>query len=214
MPRRPGERDLELARQVGKFRIQHCVLAQQLAIDSRVGQLVPGSAGIVVGGDVAHAIPGGLDRRDFDFGQFREKIRCLLQLDPVVLNVLARGEMPESPIVGAGDVRKFPHLLRRQDAVGYVDPQHVGVKLHVEAVHQPKRLELVLGEFAGHAAFDLPAKLPDPLRHQLVIEFVVPVHGQSPPPPRPASTDGPNARMRSLTSTGRGRPLPVCTSMM
>ena len=48
-------------------------------------------------------------------------------------------------------------------AVGDGDPQHVGVELQIDAVHQPERLELVLGQLAGDAPLDLVAELRDPL---------------------------------------------------
>ena len=70
----------------------------------------------------------------------------------------------------------MPHLARRQRAVGNRDAQHVGVKLQIEPVHQPERLELVFGQLARQAARHLAAKLRDALVDELLIEFVVAVH--------------------------------------
>jgi hypothetical protein len=50
------------------------------------------------------------------------------------------------------------------------------MQLHVETVHQPQRLELILSELAGHATFYLAAELLDALGDQLFIEFVVTIH--------------------------------------
>ena len=130
---RAGQGNLELAGQVGEFRVEDRVLAQQFGVDAGIGKLVPGPSGVVIGSDVAHAVTRGLDRGDLHFGQFLQDVRNVFQLDPVVLDVLARGEMAEVPIVGAGDVREFPKLPGREAAVGHVDPQHVGMQLHVEA---------------------------------------------------------------------------------
>ena len=51
-----GHRDLELARQVGEFRVHRRPLAQDLGIGPRIGDLVGGGAGEMVGGDVADAV--------------------------------------------------------------------------------------------------------------------------------------------------------------
>ena len=62
-------------------------------------------------------------------------------------------------VVFARDVAEHAQLPRVQRAVGDGDAQHVGVKLQVDAVHQPERTELVLGDFAGQPPVDLVAEL-------------------------------------------------------
>jgi hypothetical protein len=52
--------------------------------------------------------------------------------------------MPVATVIGLGDMGELAHLLRRQRAIGDGDAQHIGVKLQVEAVHQPQRPELIL----------------------------------------------------------------------
>ena len=69
-------------------------------------------------------------------------------------------------------------LRRAQRAVGDGDAQHIGVELQIEAVHQPQRLELVLGQLAGEAAAHLVAKLRDPLGEEALIEGVIAIHGR------------------------------------
>ncbi len=54
--------------------------------------------------------------------------------------------------------------------------QHVGVLLHVQAVLQAQRQELFLAQLAGHEAFDLIAKLRNPLEHQCPVIIVVLIH--------------------------------------
>ena len=70
--------------------------------------------------------------------------------------------------------------LRVQRAVGNGDAQHVGVQLQIDAVHQPQRPELVLGDLAGQPALDLVAELGDAGIDEIVVEFVVAVHVRLP----------------------------------
>jgi hypothetical protein len=71
---------------------------------------------------------------------------------------------------------QHPHLAGVQRAIGDGDPQHIGVELQVEAVHQPQGLELGLVQRAGQAALDLVAELRHPLGDEAVVELVVAVH--------------------------------------
>ena len=89
--------------------------------------------------------------------------------------------MAVAAVVAPRDVGQHAQLVRRQRAVGNGDPQHVGVQLQIEAVHQPQRLELVLGQLAGQAARDLVAEFRDALGDQRPVEVVVEVHGRSGP---------------------------------
>ena len=156
--------------------MQRHVLADELGPDARVFDLVRRNAGPLVGGDVAHVVAAGLHAVHADTGELRHGVRQLLKLDPVELNVLPRGEMAVAAIVTPRHARQHAQLLRRQRPVGNRNPQHVGVKLQIDAVHQPQRLELFLGQFARQAARDLIAKLRDPLGDQRAVECIVKVH--------------------------------------
>ncbi|MNR22228.1 hypothetical protein D3C85_1391700 [compost metagenome] len=112
----------------------------------------------------------------FYLGQAFEDIRDLGQFDPVELQVLARGEVTVSTIVIPGDARQRAHLLRAQGAVGNGHAQHVGVLLQVQAVLQAQRQELFFAQFARHEAFDLVAKLRNPLEDQRPVIVVVLIH--------------------------------------
>ena len=138
--------------------------------------LVGGGAGEMVGGDIAHAIAAGLDGMHLHAGQLGKNVGHVHQLDPVELDILAGGEMAEALVIFARDMGQLAHLARRQGAIGHRDAQHIGVQLQIEAVHQPQRLELVFGQFAGQAARHLAAELRHPLGHELGVEFVVPIH--------------------------------------
>ena len=83
-----------------------------------------------------------------DLGERRQGVRRILQLDPVQLQVLTGGEVAVAAIVLAGDFGQLAQLARAQRAVGNGDAQHVGVQLQVQAVGEPQRLELLLGELA------------------------------------------------------------------
>ena len=112
-----------------------------------------------------------------DAGELGQDVGRVLQRRPVVLQVLPRGEMAVAAIVFARDVGELAQLLRIQRAVGHGDAQHVGVQLQIEAVHQPVRPELLLGQFAREAARDLVAELLDARGDESVVEFVVAIHG-------------------------------------
>ncbi len=179
--------DLELARQERIFGMQRRPLPQDLGIGARVGDLVGGRAGEMVGRDVADAVARGLDGVHLDGGELGQDVGAVLQRRPVVLDVLARGEMPVAAVVAARDVGQHAHLLRAQRAVGDGDAQHVGVELQVHAVHQAVQLELVLGQLARQAPPGLVAELRDTLGHELGVELVIPIHGR-PPAPGPGSS--------------------------
>ena len=83
---------------------------------------------------------------------------------------------PKPRVVLARDVRELAHLRRRQRAVRHVHAQHVRMQLEVQAVHQPQRPELVLGDLAREAALHLAAKLRGALGDELLVELVVSVH--------------------------------------
>ena len=145
---RAGDGDLELARQEAELGMQRRPLAHDLAPDARVLDLVEGGAGEMVGRDVADDIAGGLHGVHVDFGQRRQRVGRILELDPVELQVLARREMAVAAVVLAGDIGQLAQLARRQRAVGNGDAQHVGMELQVETVGETQRLELLLGELA------------------------------------------------------------------
>ena len=212
--RRTRDRDLELPRQIRELRVKHGVLAQEFAIQARIGELVLRAARVLIRSDVAHAVARRLDRGHFDLGEVGQDIGRVLELDPVVLDVLPGREMPEVAVVGPRDVREHAHLPGRQRAVGDVDAQHVGVKLQIQPVHEPQRFELVFVEFAGQAPRHLTAELRDSLGDQLVVEFVVAIHRSYLPGAaarRSVRTDGPKARISSRYTAGRSRPPSLVT---
>ena len=94
------------------------------------------------------------------------------------------------------------------------------MQLQVQAVHQAQGLELVFGQFATESPRHLAPEGGDALRHQRVIEFVVPVHclaylcSRGPlRPGRSLRTVGPAARIASRQSTGRRFPSASLTAI-
>ena len=101
----------------------------------------------------------------------------MFEIDPVVLNILARREMAIATIIFAGDVGKHPHLFGRQQAIRHRHPQHVRMTLQIEPVLQTQRTEFVFGQFVRDSAFYLTAKLGNPFLDDLMIILVVAIHG-------------------------------------
>src|SRR3546814_7148582 len=92
-------------------------LADDLAVDARVLDLVAGGAGEMVGGHVADAVAAGLDGMHLDARQLFQNVGHLIEAGPVVLDVLARGEMAVAAVVVARDAGELASLPRRQRAV-------------------------------------------------------------------------------------------------
>ena len=203
-------RDLELARQEAELRMDGRPLADDLAPGARILDLVVGRPGEDVGRGVADAVARGLDGVHLDIGQVAQDRRQVGQGRPVVLDVRPRGEMAVALVIGAGDMGQLAHLPAVERPIRNGDPQHIGVQLQIDPVHQPQRLELVLGQGAGRAARHLVREFLDPFTHQGVVELVITIH-QADSRTRLLPTVGPVARIRSFS---RSRPEGVrsCTS--
>ena len=203
---RSDHRDLELARQIAEFGVERRHLADGFRPWAGVHDLVGRGAGVMVRRDVADAFAAGLDRVHFHGRQLGQDVGRLLQLDPVVLDVLAGGEMAVSPVIGARDMGQLAHLARIERAIGDGDAQHVGVELEIEPVLQPQGLELVVRHLAGDAAAGLVAEfLHAGIDHRLVVLVVsihqitqLPASGSAGLRVRSGRTVGPSARIRSL----------------
>ena len=141
-------------------------LPQKFGRGARVFIFVGGDASEMVGGHIADAIAGGLDRVHLDVRESLQNVRHIDQLGPVVLQVLPRREMTVAVVPFVGDVGEAAHLPRRERAIGDGDAQHIGVQLKIEPVHQAEGPKLVLGRSAREAAANLLTKLGDALPHE------------------------------------------------
>ena len=151
-------------------------LTDQLRIRTRIDQFIVRDAGELIRRSVANAISGCLDGVHFHAGQVGQDIGNVFQRRPVVLNVLARGEMAIVAVVLVRDVGEHAQLARGKLAVGNGHPQHVGVKLQIETVHQPQGLELVLGQLASETAAHLMAELRRPVGDHVLVQRVIGIH--------------------------------------
>ena len=154
-------------------------LADGLAPDPGILKLVGGRAGVGVGGDVADAVAAGLDGVEIHCGQGVQDVGGVRQLHPVELDVGARREVPIPPVEPPGDIRQGPHLDGVERSVRDGHPEHVGVKLQVQAVHEPQRLELVLGQLARQASAHLVPELSGTVGQNRAIDGVVAIHSPS-----------------------------------
>ena len=109
--RRTCHRDLEFAGKEREFGMQRRPLSQQFTNGARVCDFICGGTGPMVRGHVADAVAGGLNAVHFNFGQGIKNVSRVFQLDPVVLNVLSRGEVAIAAVPLVGDVGQAAHLL-------------------------------------------------------------------------------------------------------
>ncbi len=174
---RTRNRDLELARQVVELRMQRRPLADDFAVRPRILDLVRCDTGEMIGRGVADAVAAGLDGMHLDGGEIGQHVGHVFELRPVVLQVLARGEVGVVAVVLACQMREHAQLLARQQAVGNRDAQHRRMLLDVQAVAQAQGAEFILGQRAFEEAARLVAELRDPLGHDGGVDFVVSVHG-------------------------------------
>ena len=132
-----------------------------------------------------------------DAGQQVHHVGALVQRDPVELHVLARREVAVAAVEPAafGQRRAMLPVARAapgwsyvfgqhaqlgagEFAVGHGHAQHRRVALHVPAVLQAQRAEVVVGQLPAQVAFELVAVLRGALVDELAVELGVLVHGQ------------------------------------
>src|SRR3984885_14150072 len=178
--RRAIDGDLELARQKRKFGMKRRPLPQNLGVRARVSDLVTRNSGEMVRRDVANAVSRGLDRVHLDARELSQNVWRVLKRRPVELDVLPGGEMAVAAVVIPRDLGELAHLARVEHAIGDGDAQHIGVKLQVEAVHQPMGAKLLFGQFAAEPALDLIPKLLDTRSDEGGVEIVIMIHDRSP----------------------------------
>ncbi|MPM75405.1 hypothetical protein SDC9_122398 [bioreactor metagenome] len=162
------ERQLELARQEGEFGVQRAPLAQDFRVGARIDDFVGGNTGQRIGGDVANAVAAGLDAVQLHRRQQVHHVRALVERNPVVLHVGARGEVAVAILELRADAatvcqRDVAQLFLRGLRFG----QQRGVGLIVFTRHLGQHAQLGARQFAirhGHAqhrgvALDIPAVL-------------------------------------------------------
>ena len=93
--------------------MQRDMLADELGPDARILDLVGSHARPLIGGDVAHAIAAGLHAVHADAREIGHGIGQLLELDPVILNVLPSGEMAVTAIIAPRHMGEHSQLFGR-----------------------------------------------------------------------------------------------------
>ena len=171
-----GHGHLELARHRLEFWVIGGPLAHQFGHGARVGNLVGGGTGEMVCGHVADGVARGLNRVHLHFAQGVQHIRHIPQFGPVVLNILACGEVAVTLVPFLGQIGQLIHLAAGERAIGDRHAQHVGVQLQVQPVHQAQRLEFVLGQAAVDTAFNLRAELAVALGDEGGVEIGIGIH--------------------------------------
>ena len=170
------DRNLELARQIAEFRVECGPLAQQFCPRTRISDFIRRRPCILVRRTVANAIAARLDGMHFNRRQFFQQIRAFLKLDPVILDILARGEMAVIAIIFPRDMREHPHLPAVERAIGNGDAQHIGMQLQIQSVHQPQWLELVFRNLTRDTPVYLIAKFGNAGIDDRLVEMVIFIH--------------------------------------
>ena len=152
------------------------MLAQNFRPQPCIFDLVGRDAGPLIGRDIAHAIAAGLHPVQSGTREIGHGIGQLGKLDPIELNVLPGGEMPIAAIIASRHMGKHAQLRGRKRAVGDGDPQHIGMQLQIDAVHQPQRLEFLFAQLAAETTLHLVAEVAHALGDKGPVEVVEEVH--------------------------------------
>ncbi|MCY1172862.1 hypothetical protein D9M73_130060 [compost metagenome] len=168
--------NLELARQVGEFRVEGGPLTDDLTPWARIDQFIGSDTGELVGGDVAQAVAAGLDRVHLHGGQFSENVRNVFHGRPVELHVLPGTDVGVALVVVPGDFGHHSHLPRSQLAVRHRDSQHGRETLDIKAILQAQGAEFFFAQLACQIASGLITELLDAVLDDPLIVFVVYVH--------------------------------------
>ena len=110
---RAVDRDLELARQESKFRMQRRPLTYDFAPYERINEFIRRYAGKLIRRHIAYAVSTSLNGMHLHFGKFGKNGRHVFETRPIELDVLPCAEVPIAAIIGARNVREFSELLRR-----------------------------------------------------------------------------------------------------
>ena len=120
----PGDRRLELAREVGEVGVADVALGDLADHRRRVEDLVGGDAGQRAAQDDARGVAAGLGGLQPDLLEAAPDLGHVLDADPVVLDVLAVADVGRAPRELGGDVGEDAQLAQGQGAAVEADPEH------------------------------------------------------------------------------------------
>ena len=136
-------------------------------------------AGQMIGGGIADAVAAGLDRMHLDLGEFGQNIRHLLELGPVELEVLARGEMPVAAVVARERSAERAQLRPKTASPYGIATRSIGAwRWMYSPLRRRRCAKFVVGHLPGEKAARLVAELRDPLADQRAIDGVITIHGK------------------------------------
>ena len=111
----------------------------------------------MIGCNIANTIARGLNSVHIHICQICENIRNILQPYPVKLHILTGGKMPIAAVIALGNIGQLFHLHAAERPIGDSHPQHIGMKLQIQAILQPQGLKLLFAQNPVKAALNLGA---------------------------------------------------------
>ena len=182
--------------------MQGAPLTQDFSKGTRIDNFIHRHTRAFIGGDVADAIATGLNAVHVHRGQQVHHIRAFLQRDPVVLQVLPRGEVgiaiaqrrcgnaTNRVLLGlrrlkqgfirtvkfTGNPGQDTQLGAVEFAIRHSHAQHGRIALQIPAVLQTQRAKFFLAELAIQTAGQLVAVLGGTLLHKAAVKVGVLVH--------------------------------------
>ena len=114
---RTGHGNFEFARQIGEFRMECRPLTDQFAIRARIFDFIGRCTGILIGRCIPNAVARCLDGVHLDIGKIKQGIGNFVKLRPVILNILARGEMAIALVIFTRNAAKLTQLISAQRTV-------------------------------------------------------------------------------------------------
>ncbi len=130
----------------------------------------------MIRGGVADAVAAGLNGMHLDGRKLGQDVGHFRELRPVVLDVLAGGEMSVAAVEAPGNAAQRAQLSGGQQAVRDGDAQHRRMPLNVQAIAQTQMPEFIVIQFAVEKAPRLIPKLGDALVDQRFVHRVISIH--------------------------------------
>ncbi len=120
------ERDLELASEVLRVVVAEQEERHRVRVRGDVEGLVAADASVRAGGQVADGVAAGFAGGDAGRGEPPVKVRRVVDVDVVELDVLSGGDVQNPVGILLGHLREDVELIGRDLAVGDLDPLHAG----------------------------------------------------------------------------------------
>src|SRR3546814_20525966 len=116
-----------------------------------MGNFVGRGPRILIGRYVPDAFAARLDGVHLHRREFGEYLGGVLQLDPIVLNILAGSKMAIAAVICAGDMAKLPHLAADRKSV--VSGKRLSLRLDLGARRFIKKINIYIYFFISFVVF-------------------------------------------------------------